>query len=172
MSPGAADGTRSSVAVVADDIRDRFDKLRSAEQADPGDLDALWSDLAPVTVAEVLGSWRGGDFATGHVASKVLEQVRWHGKRFDGPLEAVPLVCRDEQGELYSNREAGGGGEASLWPVEFRGEVTATMVYDRMPVFDHFKKVDDDTLMGIMNGKLRAAFGIDDLYYFWLEREA
>ena len=149
----------------------RFEKLRAAEHAEPAELDALWADLATVTVDEVLGAWRGGDFATGHVASQVLEKVRWHGKRFDSPLQALPLVCRDEQGELYSNTEAGGGGEASLWPVGFRGEVTATMVYDRMPVFDHFKKVDDRTLMGIMNGKLEAAFGVTDLYYFWLERD-
>ena len=154
------------------DIRSRFEELRAAEHADPADLDALWAELAPAEVDEMLGSWKGGDFATGHIASKVLEKVRWHGKRFDGPFSAVPLLCRDEQGELYSNLEAGGGGEASLWPVGFRGEVTATMVYDRMPVFDHFKKVDGDTVMGIMNGKLSAAFGVDDLYYFWLEREA
>jgi hypothetical protein len=77
----------------------------------------------------------------------------------------------DDAGELYSNRKAGGGGEASLWPVGFRGETTASMVYDAMPVVDHFKAVDDDTLMGIMNGKLEAAFGVADLYYFWLERQ-
>ena len=153
------------------DIRHRFDALRQADPADPADLDALWADLAAVDVEEILGPWRGGDFATGHVASTVLEKVRWHGKRFDSPLAAVPLVCRDDDGELYSNKEAGGGGEASLWPVAFRGEVTATMVYDRLPVLDHFKKVDDDTLMGIMNGKLEAAFGVKDLYYFWLERD-
>ncbi|HVK29859.1 MAG TPA: DUF4334 domain-containing protein [Nocardioides sp.] len=154
------------------DIRQRFDALRRADRADTADLDALWADLATVGVEEILGPWRGGDFATGHVASAVLEKVRWHGKRFDGPLAAVPLLCRDESGELYSNKDAGGGGEASLWEVGFRGEVTATMVYDRMPVLDHFKKVDDDTLMGIMNGKLEAAFGVKDLYYFWLERDA
>jgi hypothetical protein len=154
------------------DIRTRFDDLRAAERADPADLDALWSDLSTVEVDEMLGAWRGGDFATGHVASTVLAKVRWHGKRFDSPLDAVPLVCRDEDGELYSNLAAGGGGEASLWPVGFRGEVTATMVYDKMPVLDHFKKVDADTVMGIMNGKLAGTFGIDDLYYFWLERDA
>jgi hypothetical protein len=153
------------------DLKRRFDELRSAEQADPADLDALWADLSPVTVEEILGAWRGGDFSTGHVASTVLEQVRWHGKRFDGPLDAKPLICRDEEGELYSNLAAGGGAEASLWPVEFRGETTATMVYDAMAVFDHFKRVDDETLMGIMNGKLESAFGVKDLYYFWLERD-
>lgn len=154
------------------DIRARFDRLRAAEHADPADLDALWADLATVEVDEMLGAWRGGDFATGHVASTVLEKVRWHGKRFEGPLEAVPLVCRGDDGELYSNLAAGSGGEASLWPVGFRGEVTATMVYDKLPVLDHFKRVDAATVMGIMNGKLAGTFGIEDLYYFWLEREA
>lgn len=154
------------------DIRTRFQVLRDADRADPAELDALWADLATVEVEEVFGPWRGGDFSTGHIASTVLEKVSWHGKRFDGPLAAVPLVCRGEDGELYSNTEAGGGGEASLWPVAFRGEVTATMVYDRLPVLDHFKRVDDDTLMGIMNGKLDSAFGVKDLYYFWLERDA
>jgi len=152
-------------------VTQRFDELRNAEPADPADLDALWADLGTVTVEEILGAWRGGDFSTGHVASTVLEKVRWHGKRFDSALDAKPLICRDEDGELYSNLAAGGGAEASLWLVEFRGETTATMVYDAMPVLDHFKRVDDATLMGIMNGKLEAAFGIADLYYFWLERD-
>ena len=153
------------------DLRHRFDELRSADPAHPAELDALWAELAPVTVDQVLGAWRGGDFATGHVASSVLAKVRWHGKRFDAPLDAKPLICRDDSGNLYSNLAAGGGAEASLWPVEFRGETTATMVYDAMPVLDHFKAVDPRTLMGIMNGKLEAAFGVRDLYYFWLERD-
>ncbi|MDT5368045.1 MAG: hypothetical protein QOC62_2476 [Mycobacterium sp.] len=57
---------------------------------------------------------------------------------------------------------------ASLWMEEFRGEVTATMVYDGQAVHDHFKKIDDDTVMGIMNGKA----GLDNgrCGYFYLER--
>lgn len=153
------------------DIRARFDALRAATSAAPTDLDALWADLDVTDVESMRGSWRGGDFATGHVLSRVLEKVRWHGKRFGDPMDAVPLVCRNDEGDLYSNTTAAGGGEASLWQVGFRGEVTATMVYDKLPVFDHFKRVDDNTVMGIMNGKLDSAFGIADLYYFWLERE-
>ena len=34
-------------------------------------------------------------------------------------------------------------GEASLWLEEFRGEVTATMVYDGAPIHDHFKVIDE-----------------------------
>lgn len=153
------------------DVRQRFEALRDAESASPVDLDNLWADLRTVRVAEILGPWRGGDFATGHVISTMLEKSGWHGKRFDAPLEAKPLICRGADGALYSDTAAAGGGEASLWEVGFRGETTATMVYDKLPVFDHFKAVDDDTLMGIMNGKLASAFGIEDLYYFWLERE-
>ena len=164
------DGRRRYVERVTD-VRARFEHLREESSVSPDDLDALWADLDVVSVAEILGAWRGGDFATGHLASTVLEKVRWHGKTFLAPDDAKPLMCRDDAGELYSNLAAGGGGEASLWEVGFRGETTATMVYDKMPVFDHFKKVDDDTLMGIMNGKLEAAFGVSDLYYFWLERE-
>ena len=152
-------------------IMARFSELRDACHADPVDLDDLWGRLSPVSVEDVLGHWRGGDFATGHVVSTILTKVRWHGKWFDGPLDATPIVCRDDADDLYANERAAGGGAASLWPVEFRGEVTATMVYDRLPVVDHFKRVDKDTLMGVMNGKLKAAFGISDLYYFWLERD-
>ncbi|NYG58285.1 hypothetical protein BJ980_001208 [Nocardioides daedukensis] len=153
------------------EVRDRFRELRDAPSPTPDDLDALWADLAPVDVPDILGHWTGGDFATGHVVSTVLTKSRWHGKWFDSPLEVTPIVCRDEAGQLVANEKAAGGGGASLWNLEFRGEVTATMVYDRLPVFDHFKAVDENTLMGIMNGKLQSTYGISDLYYFWLERE-
>ena len=156
---------------MSQSLRARFDALVAAPAAAPAELDALWSDLASTSVHDLLGSWRGGDFATGHPASRLLEQIRWHGKRFGGPLDADPLVCRAEDGTLYAETAAAGGGSASLWAVAFRGEVTATMVYDALPVLDHFKAVDDDTLMGIMNGKLEQVFGTADPYYFWLERE-
>jgi len=152
-------------------IRDRFDALRAAPSPAPDDLDALWADLSALAVEEMLGAWRGGDFDTGHPASSLLTRIGWHGKRFDSPLDGHPLVCRTEDGTLADNTAAAGGGGSSLWEVGFRGETTATMVYDAMAVFDHFKKVDDQTVMGIMNGKLEAYFGTPDPYYFWLERE-
>ncbi|MFS3127879.1 DUF4334 domain-containing protein [Nocardioides sp. Bht2] len=152
-------------------ITDRFTRLRDAASVRTDELDDLWDQLATVAVPEILGHWRGGDFATGHPVSTVLEKARWHGKWFDTALDVTPIVCRDADGALYANEKAAGGGAASLWEVAFRGEVTATMVYDKVPVFDHFKRVDETTLMGIMNGKLESTYGITDLYYFWLERD-
>ena len=75
--------------------------------------------------------------------------------------------CLDAEGNRFSNKDAMKG-EASLWMEEFRGEVTATMVYDGAPVHDHFKKVDDTTVMGIMNGKGGVVDGRH--LYFFLER--
>jgi hypothetical protein len=152
-------------------VRDRFDALVAATSPTTNALDSLWSDLTVLRVEEMLGAWRGGDFATGHPATGLLTKIGWHGKRFDSLLDGHPLICRDANGELYSNTKYAGGGYSPLWEVGFRGESTATMVYDAMAVFDHFKQVDSTTVMGIMNGKLEAAFGTADLYYFWLERD-
>ena len=77
-------------------------------------------------------------------------------------------MCLDADGNKFSNTEAMNG-EASLWLEEFRGEVTATMVYDGQPVFDHFKRVDDTTVMGIINGTGGLIGGRH--FYFYLERD-
>ncbi|WP_333620185.1 DUF4334 domain-containing protein [Dietzia sp.] len=151
--------------------RERFEELRKADPAQVDELDSLWAELDVASVEEMIGHWSGGDFATGHPASKLLDAIGWHGKWMDSRSDVTPIVVRGQGGALEANSKAAGGGEASLWSIEFRGEYTATMVYDAMPVFDHFKKVDADTVVGVMNGKLEAAFGSGELYYFWLERE-
>ncbi|MFE6666019.1 DUF4334 domain-containing protein [Streptomyces sp. NPDC057697] len=152
-------------------VRERWNALRTATgPVAPDALDALWADLAPVDASSILGSWRGFVFPTGHPVERVLARSRWHGKRFVSLDDAKPLICRADDGGLRSDTAAGRG-EASLWNIEFRGEVTATMVYDGMPVFDHFKRVDDTTLLGVMNGKAAAVSAGGHLLYFGLERE-
>ncbi|WHT16561.1 DUF4334 domain-containing protein [Crossiella sp. CA-258035] len=148
--------------------RARFQELRERKhQVTPAELDELWAQLPPVPAEEILGRWQGDEFSTGHPLNGQLAAARWYGKEFCSLTDAKPLLCRDEHGELYSNVEAGQG-EASLWNIEFRGEVTATMVYDGQPIFDHFKRVDERTLLGIMNGKHTQPTGAH--FYFFLER--
>ncbi|MGN9814965.1 DUF4334 domain-containing protein [Streptomyces sp. SD11] len=150
------------------EARARFQELREKDgPVDPRGLDAIWAALATVRPEDILGEWKGGEFDTGHPLNGELEKAGWYGKTFTSVHDVKPLMCRDAAGRLYSNRELGKG-EASLWTVEFRGETTATMVYDGQPVLDHFKQVDDTTLMGIMHAK-----GVPDegpFYYFFLER--
>ncbi|GGS46094.1 DUF4334 domain-containing protein [Streptomyces griseoviridis] len=151
-----------------DEARGRFAVLRGKESAvSAEELDAVWAALPTVRVEEILGAWRGGEFDTGHPLNGRLRKSGWYGKTFHSAADAKPLIMRGEDGRLHSDTTLGKG-EASLWMVEFRGEVTATMVYDGQPVLDHFKAVDDRTLMGIMNGK---GFGDGPFFYFFLERD-
>jgi hypothetical protein len=143
------------------EFKERTDAIADAE------LDDYWASLPPATIDGMLGEWKGGGFNTGHKLNAALEQARWFGKTFNSAADVKPLICLDADGNKFSNVELGNG-EASLWMEEFRGEVTATMVYDGQPTHDHFKRIDDDTVMGIMNGKFALKGG--RYAYFYLER--
>ncbi|CRZ17613.1 DUF4334 domain-containing protein [Mycolicibacterium neworleansense] len=149
-------------------VRGTFDGFVSREGEIPdAELDAFWALLRPAGIEFMLGEWKGGEFQTGHKANGFMKRLNWFGKTFHSSADAKPLVCLDADGNKFSNTEAMNG-EASLWLEEFRGEVTATMVYDGRPVHDHFKVVDDNTVMGIMNGKGAV---VDGRYlYFYLQR--
>src|SRR4051794_13235513 len=143
----------------------------STGQIADADLDAFWETLSPATIELMIGEWKGGEFVTGHRANGFMARLNWFGKTFHSDMDAEPLICLDADGNKFSNVEAMKGA-ASLWLEEFRGEVTASMVYDGQPVHDHFKKVDDDTVMGIMNGKgaVDHSSGSPRYLYFYLER--
>ncbi|NBM18227.1 DUF4334 domain-containing protein [Streptomyces sp. GC420] len=153
----------------AEQARTRIAAVRAAGgKVSTEELDELWAALETVRPEEILGSWKGSEFVSGHRAEGRLARANWYGKTFRSVSDAKPLICRDADGELFSDVRLGKG-EASLWMVEFRGESTATMVYDGMPVLDHFKRIDGSTLLGVMNGK----DALDDgrHYYFVLERD-
>lgn len=61
-----------------------------------------------------------------------------------------------------------GKSKARLRQVEYRGVSTAAMVYDHLEIIDVFRKVDDDTLLGVMDfkGKMH-----DKGYFFVLQRQ-
>ncbi|MFF3767338.1 DUF4334 domain-containing protein [Streptomyces sp. NPDC001922] len=137
-------------------------------EASARELDQLWAALETVRPEEILGPWKGSSFVTGHPVEGMLSQADWYGKTFHSPAHAEPLICRDADGALFSNVERGKG-EASLWMVEFRGELTATMIYDGQPILDHFKRIDTSTLLGVMNGK-NVLDQDGHHFYFLLER--
>ncbi len=158
----------SAPALTRTEAQERFRQLRAATGlVDDAELDAVWAALETIRPEQLFGAWKGDEFLTGHPVNGMLEKARWFGKTFTSRFDVQPLICRDEDGNLYSNKKLGKG-EASLWSVEFRGEVTASMVYDGQAVIDHFKKVDDNTVMGIMNGKDAVIDGRH--LYFLLER--
>lgn len=56
---------------------------------------------------------------------------------------------------------------ARLRMTEFRGKLSATMIYDQLPINDVFRKVDDNTVFGCMDFK-----GMRQPFFFILRREA
>jgi hypothetical protein len=151
--------------------RKHLDEIRSrAGRVDAAELDDVWAALDPVGIDEVLGQWKGTMFDTGHASLALMEGITWYGKRFHSATNAEPFVCVDDQGQLYSDLTRTGGGEASLWMIEHRGELTASMVYDALPIVDHFKRVDDTTLLGVMNGKPEVVLDNGAYLYFLLEK--
>ncbi|MFD3508678.1 DUF4334 domain-containing protein [Nocardia sp. NPDC058666] len=149
----------------------RWQQLREQRDVATADLDQLWTRLRPARAEDILGQWRGDAFQTGHPLCGALPASGWYGKNFLALDDAQPLICRRDDGTLFSNIELGQG-EATLWNIEFRGEVTATMVYDGRAVFDHFKWLDDCTLMGITNGRPDLVLAHGEYFYFLLERVA
>ncbi|EJD6581734.1 DUF4334 domain-containing protein [Providencia rettgeri] len=154
------------------DTKQRFDQLKNTERLNDEILFEFFDSLSPVSTDEVLGRWKGGDFNTGHWCNRALIERKWYGKWYRSKMDAVPLICYDDQNRLFSSQAM--KGEASLWDVEFRGKVSTTMIYDGVPIFDHLRKVDESTLLGVMDGKsLEDSPDIVDngkYYFFYLEK--
>ena len=146
--------------------RKRFDELRQLTAIPYADLEEFWSTLPPVTIEFMIGEWKGGDLPTGHRGDGFLGNS-WYGTTFRSASDVDPVVCVDENGDKFSDTKLMKGA-ASLWMEEFRGEATATMVYDGVPIHDHFKRVDDDAVVAITNGK--GALDAGRHFYFYLER--
>lgn len=88
------------------------------------------------------------------------------GLRLSGrvPIPTSPLAGRLFQLllPLLSTRRS----RARLRMTRYRGVVSATMQYDHLPINDVFRKVDDDTVLGVMDLK-----GMETPFFFLLRRE-
>ncbi|NIL95446.1 MAG: DUF4334 domain-containing protein [Woeseiaceae bacterium] len=56
---------------------------------------------------------------------------------------------------------------ARLRMTEYRGKVSATMIYDQLPINDVFRKLDDDAVLGVMDNKI-----VKDPFFFKLTRDS
>lgn len=142
---------------------------------------ALYDDLPAVASADLLGAWKGRELRTGHPMDGLLEASGWWGKRFDSVGDVHPLLFADGSGEVFpvdprkvplglADKVPAGAvargrrmmpvlrhvvgtskPRARLRDVSHRGVVSAAMVYDHLPIIDHFRAVDEATLLGVMD---------------------
>ncbi|MEM7516884.1 MAG: DUF4334 domain-containing protein [Planctomycetota bacterium] len=154
---------------------------------------ALYDSLEPVSPEFMYGRWSGFEIETGHPMDGLLVPSGWYGKIFFGDDEVHPLVFfGSDKKELYAvnpfyiptnlqlpkNEFLGtligmsrvmletSSSKARLRNTEYRGKVTATMIYDEKPIHDMFVKLDDNRVLGAMDLK-----GQPLPYFFVLERD-
>jgi hypothetical protein len=175
-------------------LADRLRALE--QRASPEDALAFFDECGPVRMEEMLGCWKGSGVPTGHPLDGLLETFGWHGKRFGSPDETHPLVFENATGLFSANpallpvnlavrfnrlvrtppmRVIGrrlvrmaktSKPRARLRMMQYRGAMTATMSYDALPINDHFRRVDADTVIGVMDFR-----SIDRPFLFVLRRE-
>ena len=143
----------------------------------------LFDALEPVNLDFMFGRWQGSGLHTSHPMDGLLESSNWYGKEFVDSENVHPLLFLDSQGQVFKvapNPTAMNWvlkfpipkndslkpllmlinsllktekSQARLRMMEYRGKVTATMIYDYLPINDSFRKVDDNTVLGIMDYK-------------------
>lgn len=153
---------------------------------------ARFDGLPGVEPHELVGAWRGTGMPTGHPLDGLLERLGWRGKRFESPERVDPLVFQPDitldpalmplslalrwprlvrsdpivagfavVRRLFRAR----GPAASLARVEFRGCLSAAMIYDRQPIVDHFRRIDANRVLGLMRTRAMSP------YFFLLNAE-
>ncbi|MEQ9365312.1 MAG: DUF4334 domain-containing protein [Leptospirales bacterium] len=145
----------------------------------------------------MFGRWAGSGLRTNHAMDGLLENYAWYGKEFIDADHVHPLMFRDGGGNIFRvNPALMPMGMALRYPVlkrgfmrglfrlgrpllqtrrtgarlrliEHRGKVSATMAYDALPIHDVFRKIDENTLLGLMDLK-----GMQQPFFFVLQRDA
>ena len=142
---------------------------------------AFFDSLPAVRPDDMTGEWRGTELPSGHPLDGLLAAYGWYGKRFSDkdrvdPLRfmdagevravdparlplglalALPRIARASAARglfrlllpvLATDRPG-----ARLRSMEHRGLISAAMIYDAQPIIDHFRRVDEDRLLGLMD---------------------
>ncbi|WP_235883002.1 GXWXG domain-containing protein [Rhizobium rhizophilum] len=143
-----------------------FEIFRQMAPVDPGELVGLWKGRGVPTghpldgVLENLG-WFGKRFTQDLRADALLFQS---GERRLTAIDPAPIPVNlalrfhhlgrtRAARNLFSYLQRGlraHGPTARLKVLSYDGVQSAAMVYDRMPITDHFRQKDKDTLMGLM----------------------
>lgn len=116
--------------------------IRSGQAYPAEVLMPLYNQLEGASAEFMIGTWKGGKFDGG----KEPDPIKWYGKRFVSRSHVEPLLCRRDDGTVYSYDNLG---VAQLREVVFNGKVCASLIYDKQPIMDYFRKVTDDIVIGL-----------------------
>jgi hypothetical protein len=143
----------------------------------------LFDALEPVDLEFMFGCWKGSGLHTSHPMDGLLEASNWYGKEFIDPENVHPLLFLDNHEKIIkvapnpvimnwalknltikndfmkpllmviNSLLKTEKSQARLRMLDYRGKVSATMIYDYLPINDSFRRIDDDTVLGVMDFK-------------------
>ncbi len=155
----------------------------------------LFDGLDTVELEFMFGRWQGSGLHTNHQMDGLLEMIGWYGKEFVDADNVHPLLFSDgnkifkvdpnpvitniglqlpiPQNEaikpLYSTMSKmlkTEESKARIRLMKCRDCISATMIYDYLPILDTFRKVDENTVLGLMDWK-----GMPQPFFFLLKRD-
>ncbi len=156
-----------------------------------------FDELEAVDIDFMMGRWQGSGLHTNHPMDGLLEQFNWYGKAFINSEQVHPLLFLDNNNQIFKiapsptlmNLSARQNfpkvaamnwlfrlsqflfkteqSQARLRMMKYRGKVSATMIYDYLPIHDTFRKIDQDTVLGLMDFKK-----VKQPFFFILKRES
>ncbi len=135
--------------------------ISQKREASCKELDELFAGLGPVTADEIMGEWRVGFLFTKEGTGSKWETlvrhspVRLYGKRFLNMNNVKAWVFR-----VLGIKFGFPGTSAVLRKMEFRNKISVSMIYNHLPLIDHFRKLNEKIILGIMEtrGKLCVYF--------------
>ncbi len=139
--------------------KELLEMIQSNKAYTPAAVMALYEQLEPAPADFMIGTWYGGKFDGGLEPNP----INWCGKRFVDANTVEPMLCRKEDGSVYAWDN---WGEAQLREVKWGGKVQATLIYDKHPMMDYFRKVTEDVVIGLGDIKGRPTD-----FFFWLKRQ-
>lgn len=174
----------------------QFATLQHQGQTSPEAALNLFDELETVDIPFMIGRWLGSGFPTHHPLDGSLEVAGWYGKAFISPEEVYPLLMAGPNHRIFNidpkqiminlavilpaenlrplkpwlqmaNRLVETKqSQARLRMMEYRNKLSATMIYDHLPIHDVFRKVDVNTVLGLMDYK-----DMDQPFFFVLQRD-
>ncbi|EOD47327.1 Transcription factor [Neofusicoccum parvum] len=135
---------------------------------DVRELSSLFDALEAVEPAELVGDWSGGDFDDGstHPCRSMMESIKWAGMLFKSTDDVAPVMSWTDDGKRVENEY---WGRAQIREVKYRGIVSTCVIFDSYPIMDHFRRVSDNTLMGLLDAKEKVLKDAGP-YYFWIRK--
>jgi hypothetical protein len=177
------------------DQTEAFLKLKNKKGKTEAESFEFYDRLEPVSLEFMRGVWKGEGFPTNHPMDGLLEAFDWYGKEFVDQENVHPLLFQHGNGKIYRVHPGRVPlGLAMIYPhnllwlvkpffrlgklflktkkskarirlVDFRGKQSVAMIYDDLPIYDHFRRIDQNTVLGVMDLK-----GLTQYFFFVLHR--